>query len=306
MKIFKNRGDIYFSKANKEKSNEQKILLTALVLIVVVTVIFVSIMCIKYDFSAKNFFAPETIVTTASDAEDSVADLPEVSGKTNYISMVYEDDTLLFVIVTQSDMDNKAFKTAVLKGNTEFDGNTLSAVYSSSGEQNVKTAVESALGCEIDYYISFEKSDFQDFFDALGEITFPVASTIKYRGEGDNPYTLKINAGEQSVNGQTFVNLIRYYIEEENNTSSADELALTALTQQLNSENMENSDDLFKTFSSLANTSITIRDYSLASNNLTVITNDLTSMSVYSAKAEYDGNTITEDSLKTVKGYFVK
>ncbi len=306
MKIFKNRGDIYFSKANKEKSNEQKVLLTALILIVVITVIFVSIMCIKYDFSAKNFFAPETIVTTASSDEDSVADLPEVSGKTNYISMVYEDNNLLFVIVTQSDMDNKAFKTAVLKGNTEFDGNTLSTVFSSSGEQNVKTAIESALSCEIDYYISFEKSDFQDFFDALGEITFPVASAIKYRNEGDNPYTLKINAGEQSVNGQTFINLIRYYIEEENNTSSADELALTALTQQINSENMENSDDLFKTFSSLANTNITIRDYSLASNNLTVITNDLTSMSVYSAKAKYDGNTITEDSLKTVKGYFVK
>ena len=30
MRIFKNRGDIYFSKTNKKKSTEQKILLIAL------------------------------------------------------------------------------------------------------------------------------------------------------------------------------------------------------------------------------------------------------------------------------------
>ena len=34
MRIFKNRGDIFFSKTNKEKSTEQKILLIALVIIV--------------------------------------------------------------------------------------------------------------------------------------------------------------------------------------------------------------------------------------------------------------------------------
>ena len=34
MRIFKNRGDIYFSKTNKKKSTEQKILLIALTIMV--------------------------------------------------------------------------------------------------------------------------------------------------------------------------------------------------------------------------------------------------------------------------------
>ena len=43
MRIFKNRGDIYFSKTNKKKSTEQKILLIALTVIVLFSVVFMFI-----------------------------------------------------------------------------------------------------------------------------------------------------------------------------------------------------------------------------------------------------------------------
>ncbi len=56
MRIFKNRGDIYFSKSNKEKSTEQRILIIALAVIIAFTVIFVLALSIKNDFSAKKFF----------------------------------------------------------------------------------------------------------------------------------------------------------------------------------------------------------------------------------------------------------
>ena len=47
MRIFKNRGDIYFSKTNKKKSTEQKILLIALTVIVLFSVVFMFIVGAK-------------------------------------------------------------------------------------------------------------------------------------------------------------------------------------------------------------------------------------------------------------------
>ena len=66
MRIFKNRGDIYFSKTNKKKSTEQKILLIALTVIVLFSVVFMFIVGAKNDFSAKKFFEPEDLSTTAA------------------------------------------------------------------------------------------------------------------------------------------------------------------------------------------------------------------------------------------------
>lgn len=309
MRIFKNRGDIYFSKVNKEKSTEQKILIIALIVIIVFTLLFVSVLCIINDFSAKKFFEPENLVTVemSDDNTEEFEELPEVSGKTNFAAMVYEKDTLLFVSLVQADMDNKSYKASVLKGNTELDGNRLSEIFSSSGAQNVMTSVEANLGIDIDYYISVENKNFIDFFNKLGSINYPILSDIKYRDD-DSPvsFTLKMKSGEQKIDGKHFVNLIRYYLDGENNSSQANELILAALSQQFNSENMEDCDDLFRQFSSIADTNITIRDFSLASDKLKVITNDRVSMSVYNAQAGFDGNKINDDDLKRIKGYFVK
>jgi anionic cell wall polymer biosynthesis LytR-Cps2A-Psr (LCP) family protein len=221
--------------------------------------------------------------------------------------MVYEDDTLLFTILTQVDMDNTSYKVSVLKGSVVLDGSSLEQVLISSGEANALNAIESAIGTEFDYYISMESSDFEEFFDELGEVNFPVLNEIKYK-EKESPvtYSLKLKAGEQKIDGKYFVNLIRYYLDVENNSSQANELVLASLSQQLNSENMEDSESLFKDFISVATTNITVRDFSLATDELTVLTSDEKGMNVYNAQAEFDGNEISEDSLKTVKGYFVK
>lgn len=309
MRIFKNRGDIYFSKANKEKSTEQKILFIALIVIIIFTLLFVSVLCIVNDFSAKKFFEPENLVTAAvsDDTTEEYEELPEVSGKTNFAAIVYEKDTLLFVSLVQADMDNKSFKVSVLKGNTELDGNSLSEIFASSGAQNIMTSIETNLGIDLDYYISIENKEFIDFFNKLGSINYPILNDIKYRDD-DSPvsFTLKMKSGEQKIDGKHFVNLIRYYVDGENNSSQANELMLAALSQQLNSENMENADALFRQFSAIADTNITIRDFSLASDKLQVITNDRVSMSVYNAQAAFDGNKINDDDLKKIKGYFVK
>lgn len=309
MRIFKNRGDIYFSKSNKEKSTEQKILIIALAVIVVFTMIFVLALSIKNDFSVKKFFEPENINVTnqviADDGEDT--EVPDVSGKRNFITLVHKDDELLFAALVQVDMDNISYKAAMLKASTEIDGNNLNQIYKSSGAENVKKAIDTYIGTDFDYYISMDASDFEELYDELGSVNYPILNDIKYR-ENESPvsYTLKIKSGEQNINGKHFINLTRYYLDAENSSSQASELLLAGLSQQLNSENLKHSEQLFRTFVSLSDTNISVRDFSLAGDRLSVIGNDMVAKGVYNAQADYDGSRLTDDSLKKIKGYFVK
>lgn len=306
MRIFKNRGDIYFSKTNKEKSTEQKILIIALAVIVVFTVVFVTALSVKYDFSAKKFFAPDDLQATQISQEEDTP-LPQVSGKTNFITLVNSDGKLLFVSLLQVDMDNVSYKTSVLKADTLCDGNTLADIYAGSGAQNVKKAVESLMGVSFDYYISMDNRKFSEFFDSLGDFNYPVLSEIKFKSRDKAVnYSLKLKAGEQKLSGQQVINLIRYNIEENNNTSAANDLMLNSLLQLVNSENAANSEELFKQLVTTADTNITVRDFSLSGDNITVLADDRTGAGAYSAVAEYEGNSLSKESLQKIKGYFVK
>lgn len=309
MRIFKNRGDIYFSKSNKEKSAEQKILIIALTVIIVFTIVFVLALCIKNDFSVKKFFEPENLNVTNQTVTDSGENMevPDVSGKRNFITLVHKDDELLFAALVQVDMDNISYKTALLKAGTEVDGNNLNEIFKSSGAENVKKAIDTYIGTDFDFYISMESAEFEDFFNELGSVNYPILNDIKHR-ESESPvsYTLKIKAGEQKIDGKHFINLIRYYLDVENSSSQASELLLASLSQQLNSENLKDSENLFREFVSAADTNISVRDFSLAGDRLTVLGNDLVAKGVYNAQAAYDGSRLTDDSLKKIKGYFVK
>lgn len=307
MRIFKNRGDIYFSKINKKKSNEQKILLTALTAIIVFTIAFLIFVGVKNDFSAKKFFAPDEIKTVQNAQTQPFEELPQVSGKTNFILLVNSGEELLYVQLVQVDMDNTSYKVAALKADTEADGVSFSKIFKQSGAENVKKAAELLLSTEIDYYIQMENKDYSDFFDELGAVNYPVLADIKFKSSnGDSGYSLKLKAGEQRLKGAQVVNLVRYYLEEENNTSAANDLMLNCLNQQINSKNLEKSDRLFNSFIAYANTNITVRNYSMAGDNLAVLANDNTGAGVYSAAALYDGNSIEQESLQKLKGYFVK
>lgn len=306
MRIFKNRGDIYFSKTNKKKSAEQRILIIALIIIVIFTLIFVSVLAVKNDFSAKKFFAPDDIQITQSE-EGQEEQLPQVSGKNNFITFVSQDDNLLFAILIQVDLDNISYKVSTLKAGTVCDGSSLFDIYKQSGAQNVQKAIESLLGTDFDYYISMESNKFSEFFDELGDFNYPVLSDIKFKSSNkDTGYSIRLKAGEQKLSGNHVVNLLRYYLDEENNSSAANDLILNSLLQKINSKNAQKSESLFRLFMTSADTNITVRDFSMAGDGLVVLSNDRTGAGAYSAVAEYDGSNISKESLQKIKGYFVK
>lgn len=305
MRIFKNRGDIYFSKNNKEKSTEQKILLIALAVIVLFTFVFMLCVAAKNDFSIKKFFEPEDLSTTTA-VEDSTVALPQVSGKTNYIVTVADNENLLFVELVQVDLDNKSYKICTLKSSTEYDGSTLEYIYAHSGVLNVKSATENMLSTTFDYYIDFQRDKFTEYFDSLGSVNYALVSDIKYKNNKSAvPFTVRMKAGEQVIKGTQAVNLVRYFLET-NNQQSANDVLLTSLLKQINVDNFANKDSLFQDLVTKSNTNITVRDYSAADDDITVLCNSQNGISVYGAEVKYDKNKITKDTLQNAKGYFVK
>lgn len=307
MRIFKNRGDIFFSKTNKEKSSEQRFLIIALVLIVIFSVIFVFVTAVKNDFSAKEFFKPDNISVTENVSENEIDILPQVSGKNNFIVLVSEENNLLFAGIIQTDMDNVAYKASMLRADTVVEGEKLSMIFKKSGAENVKKAVESLLNTSIDYYISMESDKFTEVYEKFGEINYPVINSIKYKNNDTAvPFSLRVKEGEQSLKGSQIIGLMRYYLDVEKKPSLANDIMLTILTQQINENNYENKDELFEKFIASAKTNITVKNYSMAEDSLIVLSNENTGVKVYNAPAEYKNNKITKDSIKEVRGYFVK
>ena len=305
MRIFRNRGDIYFSKTNKERSAEQRFLIIALVLIVLFTIVFMAVIAVKSNFSAKEFFKPDNVEITQQYTEEEV-ELPEVSGKKNYAVMVTNEDNLLFVSLIQVDLDNISYKCATLSADTVSDGNSLSQIYKRSGGENVKNAVETLLNTYFDYYIDMSTKAFADMYDEMGSVNYPVLNDIRYKNNSAKvPYSVKIKAGEQKINGDTFVSLTRYYIEN-SQYASANDLMLNSLLQHMNSTNFEKSESLFSKLVTSATTNISVRDFSMADDALTVLTDDRSGVIVYSAEVEYKNNEFTKESLKSIKGYFAK
>lgn len=307
MRIFKNRGDIFFSKTNKEKSSEQRFLIIALVLIVIFSVIFVFVTAVKNDFSAKEFFKPDNISVTENVSENEIDILPQVSGKNNFIVLVSEENNLLFAGIIQTDMDNVAYKASMLRADTVVEGEKLSMIFKKSGAENVKKAVESLLNTSIDYYISMESDKFTEVYEKFGEINYPIINSIKYKNNDTAvPFSVRVKEGEQSLKGSQIIGLMRYYLDVEKKPSLANDIMLTILTQQINENNYENKDELFEKFIASAKTNITVKNYSMAEDSLIVLSNENTGVKVYNAPAEYKNNKITKDSIKEVRGYFVK
>ena len=307
MRIFKNRGDIFFSKTNKEKSSEQRFLIIALVLIVIFSVIFVFVTAVKNDFSAKEFFKPDNISVTENVSENEIDILPQVSGKNNFIVLVSEENNLLFAGIIQTDMDNVAYKASMLRADTVVEGEKLSMIFKKSGAENVKKAVESLLNTSIDYYISMESDKFTEVYEKFGEINYPVINSIKYKNNDTAvPFSVRVKEGEQRLKGSQIIGLMRYYLDVEKKPSLANDIMLTILTQQINENNYKNKDELFEKFIASSKTNITVKNYSMAEDSLIVLSNENTGVKVYNAPAEYKNNKITKDSIKEVRGYFVK
>lgn len=305
MRIFKNRGDIYISSSRVKSDLEQKILLAALAFIVVFTAVFLIVFGIKYDFSIKAFFTPDDLI---EETEDTVEQLPDVEGKTNYLLLISNEDTEEIYICTliQADMDTVSYKACTIDPETEVNGTLLNDIYETSGASGVSERLANLFGIEIDYYADFDYDDFESFFDYLGSVNYTILEDIRYKDTSTYGYSIKLSAGNQDIDGDTAVKLMRYYVSQESNYSAVNDIFLASLSQLINSDNYDSREKIFSRFIGYASTNITVRDFNQQQNNLNVLSSDTTGVNVYSVVVEYDGEEISSSSISNVLGYFTK
>ena len=305
MRIFKNRGDIYISSSRKKSDLEQKILLAVLAFIIVFTAVFLIIFGVRYDFSFKAFITPEDL---KEEENVEVEQLPQVQGKTNYLlALTGKDNQNLYAtVLIQTDMDSVSYKICNLLPQTTAEGSTLAGVYNSGGINSLVQMTETATGIKPDFYIVMTVTDFASFFDDLGEVNYPLAADVKYRNTtAADPFSLRISAGEASLNGKRFTALWRYFLEEKD-LKSANDLGLAALNMLFSADNGTEKDELFRNFVTLARTNLTVRDFSGRSDNIKVLTGTKNGVNAYNVEPEYNGNALTARDKSTIQGYFNK
>ncbi len=304
LRFFKNRGDIYIPSVKVKSDMEQKILLVLLAFTVAFTGVFFLIVGIKYDFSVKKFFAPENLVESEKTQEDI---LPNVSGKTNFLFTVNNPDTqeLYFCSLIQTDMDSLGYKVCTLDAKTQVQGKNFSQIYKEGGAGNVMNAAKTLFGIKIDYYIDETLNDYGNMFDEMGSINYVVLSDIRYKDTSVYGFNIKLKEGSQTVDGSLVSKLIRYYLEIKN-YNVANEIILTSLSQQINSENYEKREKLFSALIKNSKTNITINDYNNSEDDLKVLSSETSGIEVYSVAPEYENASVSEKSKKQIKNYFEK
>lgn len=306
MKIFKNRGDIYISKANYKSSREERILLSLLAVVIIITVVFFVILGNKYS-SVKEFFG-DGEVTTTQVVNEQKEKLPAISGKSNFlfIETDEEESSIHYIFLLQADRDAKAYKVCTLSPNMNIDGESVFDIYSRGGGASLQTKLTAYLGVNIDYFAALKKDDFIEVFNKFGKISYNSKEQIRFSNEEkDDSYIVRLSQGTSELAGKDVSAVMRYYSNEKVNYARANELILYALTQIINEENYEDAEALFKLFINSATTNITVRNFQDNKDAIYVFSKKNTSLDVYSVNAEYDAsNVLSQKAVSDIKGYF--
>lgn len=304
MRIFKNRGDIYMPSTKIKSDIEHKILLICLSFLVAFTAVFLVAVGIKYDFSVKNFFAPNIETTQADNASSK---LPSVSGKNNFLFIMSNADTdeMYFCSIIQVDYDTMAYKVCTLDKDTVVEGKSLGDIYSTSAAGSVLNAVNTLLDINIDYYIDESLANYKKMFDHFGSINYLILDDIVYKDTSTYGFNIKLSAGSQNIDGDVTSKIIRYYLSEKN-YGVVNDIILTSVSQQINPENYNKKDNLFSDFIELSSTNITITDFRNSDDGLKVLSSETTGVNVYSVVPIYEGNKLSTASIDNIRGYFTK
>ena len=237
-----------------------------------------------------------------------VEQLPQGQGKTNYLLLLSNENTedLYFCALLQTDMDTVSYKACTIAPQTQENGTAISDTYQSLGAAGVANSLSRLFGIDIDYYADFNYTDYVDFFDYLGSVNYTVLNDVRYKDTSRYGYNIRISAGDQTLDGDSAVKLMRYYVSQENNFSAVNDIILAAVSQHINQENYEKRERAFSRFIEYAQTNITVRDFTAQHDNLTVLSSDTTGVNVYNVPVSYEGSVITSDSVSDVLGYFSK
>ena len=277
-----------------------------MVFIIIITVVFLSLLSVKYK-TASSFFGEGEVTTTQVLSNEK--DFPKISGKTNFLLLETDDnkETIHYIMLIQADKDSKAYKVCSISPQTKIDNEKIIDIYLKGGGASLQKKLTEYLKIEIDCYADFDNSSFVEFVSKMGNFIYNSFEEIKFSGgKEDDKYTIRLSEGEQSVSSKELSNLLRYYSSEKKNYSIENEVFLSAITQLFNEENYEDCDSLFRLFIKSSTSNITVRDFENSKNALMYFCLKNNDITVYNIHINYEKGILSQQSIKEIKGYFSK
>lgn len=309
MKIFKNRGSIYIPKSNLKSDREQKFLFACLGVLLVGALVVLIIFGVRYNFSLKEFFRPEDLQTASENGTPAGADLPDVSGKTNFVVLETDNDGeyFHFALLVQFDMDSDTFKAAALGPDVRADNAALSDTFSRAGTTGVLRAIQSEFGLSPDNYFTFTDKNFASMFDELGTGDYAFTDSIRDDLNGDDGFYVRVSSGEQKVDGDLCLRLIRYWCQIQSDYTACNNFLVSMLTSLFNDELYTNRLEVFsKVINMAGETDMTVNDYTQLEDVLQVACSEFAGMNVYYPEVQTENGTFTDDGVQRLRSTFAK
>lgn len=309
MKIFKNRGSIYIPKSNMKSDREQKFLFACLGVLITGALVVLIIFGVRYHFSLKEFFRPADLQTAAETGDTAAVNLPDVSGKTNFVILETDNDaeSLHFALLVQFDMDSNTYKAAAVGPDIRADNVPLNQTYEQGGAAAVLRALNEEFSLSVDNYFTFTDKNFTSMFDELGSATYAFTDSIRDDLDGDDGFYVRVSAGEQKVDGDLCLRLIRYWCQIENDYTACNNFLVSMLTELFNDELYT---DRLNKFSAVINlvtdTDMTVNDYTELEDVLQVACSEFAGMNVYYPEVQAQNGSFTDDSVQSIRSSFSK
>ncbi len=200
------------------------------------------------------------------------------------------------IMVAAYDIENKKINIVSVPRDTlinvSWNVKKINSAYALDGIEGLMEALKNLLGFEIDYYAVVNLNAFKEIVDAVGGVKFNVPEDMYYE-DPDQNLVINLRAGEQTLNGDKAMQLIRYrsYAQADIKRISVQQQFIKALfAQTLKVGNIMKINELAGIFSKNMKTDLTTGNLLwLGERMLSVKPEDIATMTLPGTTGSYNG-----------------
>jgi LCP family protein required for cell wall assembly len=260
--LAKKRGLKFQTEKKRQASQTRRFFFGFLLFILVFGSISALFFLKSVDFDISNLFkgTNEDISTSEQTTVPAV-----FSGSANFLVFCSnkDNDTLIFIAVIRADLGQENFKVCTLspKERATVGGKnaTLLEHFKSGGDIRLVQAVEKLGDLKIDRYVGSDEEGFKDAVNELGALTVDVKEKIDF--ENDD-FMLSLVKGKQGLKGDSLNKYMKYCsFKGDEGLDKQAEIICNMLIQYINTDKLEDGEELFGTLMNLVDSNISIVDY---------------------------------------------
>lgn len=249
-----------FIENNVKKSTIKYFVISFSVFILLLAGFSVVLFMRSLDYDISNLVENSSTTTTElTQGEETITySVNNLSGKSNILFIIEEQDGVDFLCVVSTDFDNKLMKVKCIDGgeNVLYNGKTLriSSIYSTDYERGIKNFLLDDYGVNIDKYVIFDKKQFKEVLNLFDGFTIDVKNDVDYKSQD---FKLSLSSGVQELSPDM---TYKYLQISDNNTRES--IICNVIRSVLVEIYINDSEDLFTSFVNSCKTDISVIDYS--------------------------------------------